>query len=139
MNHGKHRLHICYPYSTNEALLNDTNINELVVFTVTYMLKIAFLANFNLRCNFWSMKDRYFILSMHTLRSFKWYQYQWPWNFDLDLYAKNSFLSANYNLCLYFWTMKDRDFIFGLHTTLIKLFQMTSRLMTLWPWLWPVY
>lgn len=43
---------------------------------------------------------------------------------------------VNFNLCHNFWTIRDRDFIFSMHTPLIKYFQMTSRSMTLWPWLW---
>ena len=33
----------------------------------------------------------------------------------------------------------DRDFIFGMHTQLMKPFQVTPRLIILWPWLWPLY
>ena len=37
------KLYICHAYSTNEALPNDTKVNDLVTFTVTFMLKIPFL------------------------------------------------------------------------------------------------
>ena len=43
---------------------------------------------------------------------------------------------VNFNLRHNFWTMRDRYFIFGTHTQLIEPFQMTPRLMNLWPWLW---
>ena len=38
-----------------------------------------------------------------------------------------------------FWTKRDRDFIFDMHTQLTTPFQMTPGLMTLWPWLLPVF
>ena len=42
----------------------------------------------------------------------------------------------NFNFGHYFWTVKDRHFIFGMHTQLMKPFQMTPRLITMWPWPW---
>ena len=43
---------------------------------------------------------------------------------------------VNFNIRYNLWTI--RDFIFGMHTPLMMPFQMTPRLMTLWPWLWPL-
>ena len=45
---------------------------------------------------------------------------------------------VNFNLRFNFWTVRNRDFIYGMHTPLMMPFQMTPRLMTLWPWLWPL-
>ena len=42
---------------------------------------------------------------------------------------------VNFNLRYNFWTVRDRDFIFCMHTPVMMPFQMTSRSMTLWPWL----
>ena len=36
------RLHISHAYSTNDALSNDTKVNDLVTLTLTLKLKIAF-------------------------------------------------------------------------------------------------
>ena len=44
--------------------------------------------------------------------------------------TKNNFILGHN-----FWTVRDGDFIFGMNTQLIKPFQMTTRSMTLWPWL----
>ena len=46
--------------------------------------------NFNLRFNFWTIKDRVFILGMRTplMTPFKWYQRQWPCDLDSDLWVK---------------------------------------------------
>ena len=46
---------------------------------------------------------------------------------------------VNFNIRNNFWTVGDRDLIFGMHTQLPMPFQMVSRLMTLWPWLWPLF
>ena len=35
--------------------------------------------------------------------------------------------------------VRERDFIFTMHIPLMKPFQMPSRSMTLWVWLWPLY
>ena len=40
------------------------------------------------------------------------------------------------NLGHNFWPVKDRGFIFHMHTQLMKPFQMTPMVMTLWPWPW---
>ena len=48
------------------------------------------IVNFNIRYNFWTIRDRYFIFGMHTplMRPC-----QWPCGFDFDLKAeKNIFL-----------------------------------------------
>ena len=42
MNCKRLRLHIWHAYSTNDALLNDTKVNELVTLTFTFVLKITF-------------------------------------------------------------------------------------------------
>ena len=44
---------------------------------------------------------------------------------------------VNFDIRYNFWTESDRGFIFGMHTQLMMPFQLTPRLMTLWPWLWP--
>ena len=45
---------------------------------------------------------------------------------------------VNFNIRYNFWTVRGRDFIFGMHTPLMMPFQMTTRSLTLWPWLWPL-
>ena len=42
---------------------------------------------------------------------------------------------CNCNLFHRFWTERYGDFIFGMHIQLPEPFQMTPKLMTLWPWL----
>ena len=37
-----------------------------------------------------------------------------------------------------FWTVRDRDFRFVMHTQLMKSFQMATRSLTLWSWMWPL-
>ena len=51
------------------------------------------VVTFNLRYNFWTVRDRDFISGMHTplMMPFKWHQGQWPCDIDFDLEAKNSF------------------------------------------------
>ena len=39
----RERLHIRHAYSSNDALSNDTKVNDLVTLTLTLKLKIAFL------------------------------------------------------------------------------------------------
>ena len=116
--------------------------------------------NFDLPYNFWTVRDRDFILVCipNLWCPFKWHQGRRPCNLDWVLYAKDTFLCpqiewsgtycfccvclfvclsvVNFNLCYNFWTVRDRDFIFGMHTPLIMPFQMTPRSITLWPWLW---
>ena len=36
------RLHIWHAYSTNDALSNDTKVNDFVTLTLIFMLKITF-------------------------------------------------------------------------------------------------
>ena len=45
---------------------------------------------------------------------------------------------VNFNICYNFWTIREKDSVFGIHTPLMKPFTLTSRLMTLWPCLWPL-
>ena len=42
MNRKRLRLRILHAYSTNDALSNDSKVNDLVALTVTFTLKIAF-------------------------------------------------------------------------------------------------
>ena len=42
MNHKRKRLHIWHAYSTNDALSNDTKVNDLVTLTLTFLLKKTF-------------------------------------------------------------------------------------------------
>ena len=42
MNRKRKRLHIWHAYSTNDALSNDTKVNDLVTLNLTLKLKIAF-------------------------------------------------------------------------------------------------
>ena len=52
------------------------------------------VVNFNLRYNFWTVRDWDSIFGMNTplMMPFKWHQCQWPCDFDFDLEARNSFL-----------------------------------------------
>ena len=52
------------------------------------------VVNFNLRYNFWAVRDKDFIFGMHTplMTPLKWHQGQWPCDLDIDLEAKNRFL-----------------------------------------------
>ena len=36
------RLHLLHTFSTNDALSNDTKVNDLVTLTLTFLLRIAF-------------------------------------------------------------------------------------------------
>ena len=56
------------------------------------------VVNFNIRYNFWTVKDRDFIFGMHTctplMMPFQMtptHQVQWPCDLDFDLCSKNSF------------------------------------------------